>query len=41
MQAQTGAQGVIYAYQKNDAFLENMSTLLLLFGKYNSVELFT
>ena len=39
--SQTGAQSIIYAYQKNDAFLDNMCNLLLLFGKYNAVELFT
>jgi hypothetical protein len=41
IQSQTGAQGIIYAYQKNDTFLENMCSLLLLFGKYNAVEFFT
>lgn len=41
MQAQTGCQGVVYAYSKNLSFLESMSSLMLLFGKFNAVELFT
>jgi hypothetical protein len=41
MQRQTGVQGVIYAYSRNQEMLENMSSLLLLFGRFNAVELFT
>lgn len=39
--AQTGVQGIIYAYSRNREFLEHMTSLLLFFGKFNSVELFT